>query len=125
MYLRSVSSIISGISFVFFGLACFLSDFFINEFFRYGLSEFRILVGILEVLGGVGCLVGVFNNKVLLIASLGLSILMIMGVLVRIKINDTFYQTAPAIFYFLLNGFIFFHTLKKNPPPFWKRSTRE
>ena len=123
--MRSVLSIISGISFVFFGLACFLSDFFINEFFRYGLSEFRVLVGILELLGGVGCIIGVFNNKILLIASFGLSILMIMGVIVRIKINDTIYQTVPAIFYFLLNGFIFFHILIKNPLSFRERSSRE
>jgi hypothetical protein len=83
------------------------------------------LVGILELLGGVGCIIGVFNNKILLIASFGLSILMIMGVVVRIKINDTFYQTVPAIFFFLLNGFIFIHILIKNRPTFGKRSYRE
>jgi uncharacterized membrane protein HdeD (DUF308 family) len=99
-------SILSGVSFIFFGLACFFSNVFINEFYRYGLSEYRQIVGFFELLGGIGCIVGIFNKRVLILSSFGLSVMMLLGVAVRIKINDTFTQTLPALIYFLINAII-------------------
>ena len=105
--MRVVLSILSGISFIFFGLACFYSDVFVNEFYRYGLSEYRLIVGFFQLLGGIGCIVGFFDKRILIISSLGLSVMMLLGVAVRIKINDTFVQTLPAIIYFTVNAIIF------------------
>jgi len=106
-------SIISGISFVFFGLACFFSNVFINEFYRYGLSEYIKIVGFFQLLGGMGCIVGVFYKRLLIISSLGLSIMMLLGVAVRVKINDTFIQTLPAILYLIINSIIFLDIITK------------
>ena len=106
-------SIISGISFIFFGLACFFSDVFINEFYRYGLSEYIKIVGFFELLGGMGCIVGIFYKRLLFISSLGLSIMMLLGVAVRLKINDTFFQTLPAILYLIINSIIFLDIITK------------
>ena len=111
--MRLVLSIISGISFIFFGLACFFSNVFINEFYRYGLSEYIKIVGFFQLLGGMGCIVGVFYKRLLIISSLGLSIMMLLGVIVRLKINDTFFQTLPAILYLIINSIIFLDIIMK------------
>jgi uncharacterized membrane protein HdeD (DUF308 family) len=105
-------SILSGISFIFFGLACFYSNVFINEFYRYGLSEYRQIVGFFQLLGGIGCIVGIFDKRVLILSSTGLSVMMLMGVVVRIKINDTLNQTLPALLYFLVNSIICLDSIK-------------
>ena len=106
-------SIISGISFVFFGLACFFSNVFINEFYRYGLSEYIKIVGFFQLLGGMGCIVGLYHKRLLIISSLGLSIMMLLGVAVRIKINDSFFQTLPALLYLIINSIIFLDIITK------------
>ena len=111
--MKVVLSILSGISFVFFGLACFYSDVFVNEFYRYSLSEYRSSVGFFQLLGGIGCIVGIFDKRILIISSLGLSVMMLLGVAVRIKINDTFTQTLPALTYFTINAIIFIDTVAK------------
>lgn len=99
-------SFFSGISFIFFGLACFYNSLFVNEFYRYGLSEYRTIIGFFQLLGGIGSIIGVFDKRILIISSLGLSVMMLLGVGVRIKINDTFIQTLPALTYFIVNAII-------------------
>lgn len=111
--MRVVLSILSGISFIFFGLACFYSIVFIDEFYRYGLSEYRTIVGFFQLLGGIGCILGVFDKRILITSSFGLSVMMLMGVAVRIKINDTFIQMLPALIYFSVNGIIFIDIIVK------------
>ena len=111
--MRLVLYILSGVSFIFFGMACFCSDLFVNEFYRYGLSEFRPIVGFFQLLGGIGCIIGIFNKKILIISSLGLSVMMLLGVAIRIKINDTFIQTIPALIYFTVNTIIFIDNFAK------------
>jgi uncharacterized membrane protein HdeD (DUF308 family) len=104
--MRVVLSFFSGISFVFFGLACFYNSLFVNEFYRYGLSEYRTIIGFFQLLGGIGSIIGVFDKRILIISSLGLSVMMLLGVGVRIKINDTFIQTLPALTYLIVNAII-------------------
>ena len=104
--MREVLSFFSGISFIFFGLACFYNSLFVNEFYRYGLSEYRTIIGFFQLLGGIGSIIGVFDKKILIISSLGLSVMMLLGVGVRIKINDTFIQTLPALTYLIVNAII-------------------
>lgn len=36
----------------------------------------------------------------------GLALMMLLAILVRIKIQDGFLKTTPAILYFLLNGYL-------------------
>ena len=104
--MREVLSFFSGISFIFFGLACFYNSLFVNEFYRYGLSEYRTIIGFFQLLGGIGSIIGVFDKRILIISSLGLSVMMLLGVGVRIKINDTFIQTIPALTYLIVNAII-------------------
>jgi len=102
----------SAASFLFFGVTCLLSDRMKNEFDRYGLKRWRTTVGILQLLGAVGLCVGLKMHWAALAASGGLALLMLLGVGVRLKIRDTFVQTTPATFYFLLNAWLFVSLLR-------------
>jgi hypothetical protein len=99
--------IISGVSFLFFGITCLSTNFMILEFERYGLAKYRIIVGVLQIVGALGLLFGFTSKKWALIASLGLAVLMICGFIVRIKIKDAFLLTLPSLIYAILNFFIF------------------
>ncbi len=94
--------------FLFYGLLCLFSDGMETEFERFGLSRYRRLTGSLEVLGAVGLLVGIFEPGVMLAASAGLALLMVLGVITRIRVRDSFFETLPAAVLLLMNLFIFF-----------------
>ena len=106
-----IFKLFSSISFISFGLACFYSKDFKSEFIRYGLSGYRSTTGFFQFLGGVGTLVGFFFNELILISSAGLTLLMLLGVIVRLKINDGLIKTSPAIIYMLINIYIFYISL--------------
>ncbi len=107
MGLLEILIIISGLSFLIYGIAYFTSPHMKSEFVRFGLAKFGILTAILEILGAIGLLVGLLNNFVLLIASGGLAILMFFGFLTRLRVKDSFWVSLPAIVYMLLNLYIF------------------
>ena len=77
------------------------------EFERYGLTKFRRLTGSLEIAGALGQLMGFFNPKLQAFSSLGLALLMCMGVVTRVRIKDPFIHWLPAIILGLINFFIF------------------
>lgn len=82
------------------------------EFKRYGLASYRKTVGALQLTGGIGLLAGMYHSPLLqILAAAGLSILMLLGFLVRLKIKDTFLLAAPSLFYALLNAYIFYQLL--------------
>ena len=47
-----------------------------------------------------------------MLSTIGLSVMMILGVSVRIKINDTFIQTLPALLYLIVNVIIYVDIIK-------------
>ncbi len=102
----------SSLSFLGYGMAYFLSPKMKSEFVRFGLSDFGALTAILEIVGALGLLVGLLLNDILLISSGGLALLMFLGVLVRLRINDGFLATLPALFFMTLNSYIFFVSVK-------------
>lgn len=66
------------------------------EFERYGLQRFRKTVGALEILGGSGLLVGLYIVPITYLAATGLAVLMALGVAVRWRIGDRWWQMLPA-----------------------------
>jgi len=82
------------------------------EFKRYGLNTYRRLTGFLQILGALALLGGLFYLPLTVIGSAGLSILMFMGLVVRIRLRDSFIQSAPAFFYAVLNMVILVALLK-------------
>jgi hypothetical protein len=84
-----------------------------KEFIRFGLKRFRILTGTLELLGGVGLLVGFRYPIISLLSSIGLTLLMFLGILARIRIRDSIVQCLPAISLFGINlaiGILYFRS---------------
>jgi hypothetical protein len=82
-----------------------------NEFKRFELEKFTTLTGVLELLGGIGLLVGLKISFILLISSGGLALLMLLGFGVRIKVKDGFWLSFPSLFFMLLNFYVFIMAL--------------
>jgi uncharacterized membrane protein YphA (DoxX/SURF4 family) len=80
----------------------------IDEFNRYGVPQFRRLIGSLEVSGGVGLLLGYFVPFIQILAACGLALLMLCGCLLRIKIKDSLIQILPAFTFLLVSLYILF-----------------
>lgn len=82
-----------------------------NEFARFGLAKWGLFTIILEILGALGLLVGMLYQPILLLSCGGLSLLMLFGLLARIKSKDSLRLSLPALFYMALNAFIFYVTI--------------
>ena len=95
-----------GVTFVVYGALCLASPSMQAEFVRFGLARFRVLTGILEVLAGVGLLVGLKWPPALWLSSGGLAMLMLCGVIVRISVNDSLVDMLPALILMFANGYI-------------------
>lgn len=78
-----------------------------SEFRRFGLEKFGLLTAVLEIVGALGLLAGFMFNVILLISSGGLALLMFFGVLVRLRVKDSFWVSLPALLFMGLNAFIF------------------
>jgi uncharacterized membrane protein YphA (DoxX/SURF4 family) len=101
----------SGLSFMFYGSLILLSDHMKREFRRYNMARFRTLTGVLELLGGVGLIVGLSYAPVLRLSSVGLATLMLMGTIVRIKVKDRPVEILPAFVLLVINAVIFLKSL--------------
>jgi hypothetical protein len=71
-----------------------------------------LLIIALEFLGATGLIIGLKFSPILTISSLGLALLMLMGLLVRIKLKDSIWISLPALFYMSLNTYIFWASIK-------------
>lgn len=99
-----IFSLISASLFFLYGLQCVFSQKMVAEFNRYRLGKFRKLVGVLEIMGAFGQLVGFWIPGVLILASGGLALLMICGVWARLRIRDPWFSFLPAILLGLINA---------------------
>jgi hypothetical protein len=106
-FVATVAAVISAGLILSYGLLVLFFHGMEAEFERFGLSRYRRLTGVLEVLGGVGLLVGIIVPEVMLIASGGLALLMTLGVITRIRVRDTLLESLPAWIVLLINVFIF------------------
>ncbi len=111
MTLLHILIFISSLSFMGYGIAYFTSPKMKSEFKRFGLEKAGALTAILEILGALGLLTGLNYQLILLVSSGGLAILMLLGVVVRIKFQDKLWIMFPALLFMLLNAFIFFKSL--------------
>ena len=105
-YASTTAVLVSAALFLVYGLLCLFSNGMQEEFTRYGLSRFRRLTGALEVLGGAGLLVGLLVPTTMLVASGGLALLMLLGVIARIRVRDPLLEMLPAIVLLVMNVFI-------------------
>lgn len=110
MNIVNVLIMISSLSFLGYGITYFTSSKMKEEFKRFNLEKVGALTAILELLGAIGLIVGYWVPVILLISSAGLSLLMLLGVITRMKVKDSLLVTIPALFYMLVNAYIFYYT---------------
>tara|TARA_B100001175_G_C19335812_1_gene554846 strand:+ start:509 stop:847 length:339 start_codon:yes stop_codon:yes gene_type:complete len=98
--------LISGVSFVIYGISSFFSKKMLVEYKRWGYPEQRLLIGGLQFLGGLGLFVGLYFEPLIPLSSASLLLLMLAAIGVRIKIKDQPIMMLPAVFYALINFLI-------------------
>jgi hypothetical protein len=77
-----------------------------REFERYKLVQHRMLIGSLQLLAAFGLLAGLSEPWMGRSAAAGLALMMLVGVIVRFRINDSLLQMTPAFLYMLLNAYL-------------------
>lgn len=107
MNIDTICVFISSLSFYAYVASYFMSSHMKNEFKRFNLEKIGLLTIILEFVGATGLIVGLKYNPILMISSLGLGIMMLCGLIVRLKLKDNVWISSPAIFYMCLNIYIF------------------
>ncbi len=83
-----------------------------REFARFGLAPLRTLIGSLEMLAGIGLLVGLKWPPALWVSSGGLALLMLCGVGVRLRVGDSVVQMLPALGLMLVNLYVLVAALR-------------
>jgi hypothetical protein len=107
MDILKICILISSLSFFGYTVAYFVSPNMKKEFKRFGLEKIGLLTMVLEFIGATGLIVGLKFNPILIVSSLGLALLMFCGLIVRIRLKDNLWISLPALFYMVLNTYIF------------------
>ena len=110
MTIQLILILISGVSFIFYGFTSFFSKKMIGEYKRWVYPEQRILIGSLQLLGGIGLLLGLLFKPLIPLSSASLMLMMLTALGVRIKINDQPLLMLPALFYAIINLMILINT---------------
>jgi len=111
MELVKICAVVSSLSFICYVISYSASPNMKKEFIRYGLQKLGLFVIILQFIGALGLIIGFKYPPILLFSSLGLSLLMMAGLLVRIRLKDSLWASFPALFFMLLNAYIFFRMI--------------
>jgi len=96
----------SALSFLAYGLGCFTSRHLKKEFIRFGFSAERGVIGLLQICGALGLIGGLWIPPLGKASAGGLALMMLVGILVRIKIRDGLLKTTPAVLYFFANAYL-------------------
>ena len=70
---------------------------FVDNFRRFGYPQwFRVVTGSLEVLGGLGLLIGIWQSWLAALASAGLALVMLGAVVTQLRIKEPLQKIALA-----------------------------
>ena len=111
MDINLIIILFTAFSFIIYGFNSFISKGMINEYKRWGFNKRRKTIGFFQLLGGIGLLIGIKFNLILILSSLCLLIMMVFAIIVRIQIKDNISEALPAFTYILLNGIILNYSL--------------
>jgi putative oxidoreductase len=76
----------------------------VDSFTKWGFPQwFRVMTGLVELVGAVGFIVGIWTNSWAAVAGLLLAITMLIAMLVHVKIKDPLKDTFPSIVLFILS----------------------
>ena len=111
MEIYKIVALFSSFSFLGYVISFFTYPNMKKEFERFGLSKLSLLVIVLQLIGAIGLIIGLQINVLMMISSFGLGLLMLLGLLVRIKLKDSVKLSFPAFFYMVLNFYVFYNTI--------------
>jgi uncharacterized membrane protein YphA (DoxX/SURF4 family) len=104
--LATIARGLSIISFGWYGASLLWSQAMAADFARYGLSRYRVMVGVLQLAGSAGLLVGFWFRPLALFAAGGLALMMLVAIGARIQARDSVIAMLPAAAYCCLNLYI-------------------
>ncbi len=93
-------------AFLIYGVLCLGSTSLASEFARYGIANLRSLIGVLEIVGGAGLLVGLKWRPAMLMSAGGLGLLMLIAFGFRIRFKDGLVASAPSLLFALFNFYL-------------------
>ena len=111
MTLVNVTLGVCALAFFVYGVSCLFSPHMRVEFRRYGLSQFRVMTGVLQVLAAIGLALGIAYPWIGGIAAGGVALQMACGLGVRIRIGDAWHQCFAAAFFMMICGGLAVHLL--------------
>jgi len=103
--------IFTAVSFIIYGYSSFISRRMISEYARWGYNNQRKIVGSLQLLGGIGLILGLKINVLLITTSFCFIMMMTMAIFIRVKIKDNITDVLPAITYLFLSILIFYNSI--------------
>lgn len=77
-----------------------------GEFERYGMPKVRRFVGSTQLLGAIGVLLGLIYGPLGALSAGGLTLMMVLGLIVRFRIHDAPRLMVPAASLGVLNGLL-------------------
>lgn len=106
MSMHTLAILGSSLAFLIYGWLSLNTMSMQADFRRFGLEQFRTLTGVLQLLGGFGLLVGLWWPFALRFSSAGIALLMIAGLIVRLRVGDGWILCVPAFAFLVLNAYI-------------------
>ncbi len=91
-----LGAVVSGLSFLYYGFRVLFRTALVKEFERYGMPGVRQFVGLMEVVGGAAVILGLARAPLGALAAAGLTVLMVLGLIVRLKVHDAPRLMLPA-----------------------------
>ena len=101
----------TAISFIIYGYSSFVSRRMKSEYARWGYNDQRKILGFLQLLGGLGLLLGIKVDILLILTSFCFILMMNIAIIIRIKIKDNIVDILPAITYLFLNILILYNSI--------------
>lgn len=96
LWILFTCAVVSGGSFLFYGYETLFKDPPRGEFERFGMPHVRKFVGVIQLLGGTGVLIGLGYAPLGAMAAGGLTAMMILGLIARVKVHDVPRLMIPA-----------------------------
>jgi hypothetical protein len=92
--------------FLWYGGTALFGDGMVADFERFGLAHFRRVTGGFELLGALGLLAGLAVPRLVVPAATGLALLMVGGIVTRLRVRDPLLELLPAVVLLAINLFI-------------------
>ncbi|MFK8025509.1 MAG: DoxX family protein [Ilumatobacter sp.] len=100
----AAAALMSASAFTYYGLTCMYSTSVRREYLRYGIPGLRVLNGSLMLCGAGGLMLGLLVWPLGMFAAAGLTTMMLLGLLTRVRLGDHPRLMIPAALLAVING---------------------